>query len=214
MTKSCWLLFSFLNEMVNTSFQEEHLLISSAPPLFHILIFFRFPPLHPWSDKADRGVDQGFPSHVFAFTFHFYFFALFFVSAPAKWNACNCARTRNPCLDAWNFREELLVQLYLWILDWRGHEKMAPVEHFINGEPKLGGGGREFWVAASVTLSLFGLSMWLTGHGWSRTNGLWSAQHVTAKDTTWLTAGCISHCAVSWTSLVRTVCCHCTHWLV
>lgn len=137
MTKSCWLLFSFLNEMVNTSFQEERLLISCRAVAISHSNLFRLPPLHPWTDKADHGVDRGFPSHVFIFTFPFYFFLLFLsqllqneICAIALGHAIPASTLETSGRSFWC---SCWCLQYLWILDWKGHEKMAPVERFING---------------------------------------------------------------------------------
>lgn len=210
MTESCWLQFSFLNEMVNTSFQAARLLISPRATTTSHSNLYRLPPLllRPWSDKADHEVNRVFPSHSIVTAFFFAFFLLF-LSQPLQNETADETRavTLGHAISALmletsgrSFWCSCRCLQYLWILDWTGHEKMAPVERFINREPKPGGGGRDFWVAASVTRSL---SMWLTGHGWSRTNKLltsWrseSARHTQhRKDATSLTAGCISHSAV------------------
>lgn len=208
MTKSCWLQFSFLNEMVNTSFQAARLLISPRATTTSHSNLYRLPPLlllRPWSDKADHEVNRVFPSHSIVTAFFFCFFCL------------------SPCKMK---RRMKRVQLHLdtqslpWCLKLQGGAFGAAA-----GACNISG----YWIERDMKRWLR-LSALLTGsrswevvggtsgwqhqwHGhcrcdWRATAGAgltscWRAdalkvldmsQH--SKDTTSLTAGCISHSAV------------------
>lgn len=62
MAKSCLAPVQLLNEMVNTSFHEAHLLITFCTAAIRILIIHLLP--CTWSDKTDHKVNRVFPSRV------------------------------------------------------------------------------------------------------------------------------------------------------